>query len=212
MGGKGGSAPGVSPAVSSEMQNAEMGLVNLANTQVAQAGQLFNLVEPGLATAENQFETLASGDPGALMRVIAPAAQATNEAATGARSNIMANAPAGGEKNLALENVDVNRAKQIASTASGASLSAPASLAGLAGQTIPEALSGQAGAGTSLSAASSSAAGLGSLQLQGQELAMEQKGQELGAFGGLAGDVSQIGSSMIGANATKGLTDALAFA
>jgi len=190
--GKGGSTPGISPQVSSELTQAETGLVNLAQTQAAQASQLFGLVEPGLVTSENYYETLASGDPGAIMRAIAPTAQASSEAAAGAKSNIMANAPPGGEKNLALEMTDVNRGAQISKTASGASTSAPSSLATLAAQTIPEALSGQTGASSSLTGAGGIAGNLGNLQIQGQTLAMEQKGQQLGMFGTLAGDIGSV--------------------
>jgi len=122
------------------------------------------------------------------MRAIAPQAQQINQAATGARSNIMANAPAGGEKNLALEQVDVNRAGGVASTATGAVQSANSSLGQLAGQGIGESISA---AGTGIGALSSgdtALSSLGGLQLQGQQIQMEQKGQQLGALASLAGD------------------------
>jgi hypothetical protein len=185
---------GVSPSVSNGLLSDENALVSLAGQQAGNSQQLFNLAEPGLQTAENYYSTLASGDPGAIMRAIAPTAQAANQAAQGASSNIMANAPAGGEKNLALEQVDVNRGAQIASTASGATTGAPNALATLAGQGIGESTAA-AGTGISgLSAGASALSSLGGLQLQGQQLQMEQKGQELGAFGGLAGDASQLGT------------------
>jgi hypothetical protein len=207
--GKGGSV-GVSPSVSNGLLSDENALVSLAGQQAGNSQQLFNLTEPGLQTAENYYSQLATGDPGSVMRAIAPTAQAANQAAQGASSNIMANAPAGGEKNLALEQVDVNRGAQIASTASGATTGAPNALATLAGQGIGESTAA-AGTGISgLSAGASALSSLGGLQLQGQQLQMEQKGQELGAFGGLAGDASQLGTGAMQKGGDLALAGALA--
>jgi len=96
--GKGGPS-GPSPEVEQGMLQNQSALVKIAQGQAKNAEQLYQLTEPGLATAENFYETLASGDPGAIMRAISPAAQQVNEASVGAKSNIMANAPSGGEKN-----------------------------------------------------------------------------------------------------------------
>jgi hypothetical protein len=186
--GKGG---GFTPDTISQGMTADSNaLVKLATQQGDNANKLFNLAEPGLATTENYYETLASGDPGAIMRAIAPTAQQSTEAATGAKSNIMANAPAGGEKNLALEMTDVNRAAQISKTASGATTGAPNALGQLAAQGVGESIS-SAGTGISgLSASSSTLSSLGNYEIEQQKLQMEQKGQALGAFGSLAGDAA----------------------
>jgi hypothetical protein len=189
------------------LQN-ETALTNIAGEQEANAQQLYNLTEPGLVQSENFYQSLASGDPAAIMRAIAPAAQQTAQATAGAKANILANDPAGGEKNLALEMTDVNRGAQIASSASGATLAAPNALGQLAGQGISL---GQGAAGQATGALSSANTDLGNLQsltFHGQQLQMQQKGQTLGAAGGLAGDATQLGSSKMGSEAMM----ALAFA
>jgi hypothetical protein len=99
----------------------------------------------------------------------------------------MANSPAGGEKNLALEMTDVNRAAQVSGAASNASLNAPNALAALAGQTIPESTA-SASAGTSaLSAGSQTLSSLGGMQVQEQQIGAEEKGNMLGAVSKVAG-------------------------
>jgi len=195
MGGKGDAGP--SPEVQQGMLNNETALVNIAQGQAANAQQLYSMTEPGLGTAESFYSSLASGDPSSIMKAIAPTAQAAGSAAAGAKQNIEANAPAGGEKNLALEMTDVNRAAQVSSTASQASLGAPNALAQLAGQGVSEGIA-SAGAGTSaLSAGSQTLSSLGGLQLQGQEINAQEKGSQLGALGSLAGAGAQLGSSAI---------------
>lgn len=199
MGGKGGGggSSNLDPAVSAGMLANETALTKIAQQQASHGEELFQLTEPGIIASENFYATLQSGDPGAIMRAIAPTAQQTSEATAGAKSNIEANAPAGGEKNLALEMTDVNRGAQIAKTASGATMGAPNALGALAGQGIGESI-GAAQAGTSAySAGSSSLASLGQLNLQDQQLQMEQKGQSLGAAGGLLGDAASVGSAAL---------------
>lgn len=186
--GKGSTGP--SSDVTSGMAADQSALAQLVNQQTKQSSQLYNLTEPGLVQSENFFETLASGDPGAIMRAIAPTAQAESSAAAGAKSNIMANAPAGGEKNLALEEVDVNRAAGIAKTASGASLTANDSLGKLASQGIGESQQGASIASGALGTSLSGFSSLGGMELQGQQIQAQEKGQTLGAVGGLLGDTA----------------------
>jgi hypothetical protein len=190
-----GSTPGPSQQVTSGETADQSALAALVGQQTQQSNTLFNLTEPGLVQSENFYESLASGDPGAIMRATAPTAQAANQAATGAKANIMANDPAGGEKNLALEQADLGRASSIASTASSASLGANNALGSLAGQGIGESQQGAGIASSALGTSLSGWQGLGSLQLQGQQLQMEQKGQQLGSLGALAGDASSIGAA-----------------
>jgi hypothetical protein len=197
------------------MLSNETALVNIAQQQETNAQQLFGLTEPGLGTAESFYTTLASGDPTAIMQAIAPTAQAAGQASAQAKSNIMANAPAGGEKNLALEMTDVNQAAQVSKAASGASLSAPNALAALSGQGIGESISSATAGTSALGTGSQTLASLGSLQLQGQQINAEEKGSQLGALGGLAGAGAQIGGMSMLANAAGGggggaLTDAVA--
>ena len=188
--GKGGSSNnGLDPEVQKGLLENETALVNIAQQQSLNAQKLFGLTEPGLVTAENYYETLASGDPYAIMRATAPAAQQVGEATAGAKANIMANAPPGGEKALALEMTDVARGSKLADLTSGAFTGAPNALAQLAGQGIGESIS-SAGTGLSgLSSAESALASLGGLQLQSQQIQAEQKGNVLGSISGLAGSI-----------------------
>lgn len=199
-------------AVSPQVQQGELAnstaLTQIAGQQAQNAEQLYNLTEPGLVTAENQYQKLASGDPAAIMQAIAPTAQQSSQAAAGAKSNIIANDPAGGEKNLALEMTDVNRGAQIASAASGATLAAPNALGQLAGQGIGLGQGAVGQATGALGSANSSLSSLQGLENQGVQLQMQQKGQTLGAVGGLAGDATQLGSSKMGSEAMM----AMAFA
>ena len=141
MGGK-GSTPGPQQNVTQGETQDQSALAQLVNQSTQQSNQLYNLTEPGLASAENFYQTLSAGDPAAIMRAVAPTAQAASQAQQGANANIMANDPAGGEKNLALEQSNIARQSQIASTASGASLNAPNALGQLAGQGIGESQQG----------------------------------------------------------------------
>jgi len=196
--------------VQSGIAKAENALAGLVTQETGQAQQLFDLTMPGLSLAEEHYQRLASGDPGEIMRAIAPVAQQTAQATAGAKSNIMANSAPGGEKNLALEMTDVNRGAQIASAASGTALSAPKSLGALAGQGISAAQSGEGLAGSSLSSELSGWSSLGGLQLEGQQIAAEQKGQSLGMFGSLAGDAASVGGKgAAGKGAGKGAEAAL---
>lgn len=192
-----GAPAGPSPEVEKGMLDNQSALVKIAQGQAKNAEQLYNLTEPGLVTAENFYETLASGDPGAIMRAISPAAQQTSEAAAGAKRNIMDNAPSGGEKNLALEMVDVGRGAEVAHLASGATVGAPNALAQLAGQGVGESISA-AGTGISgFSSANQGLASLGNMQIQEQQIQAEQKGQMMGGIGSLVGAGAQLGSAAI---------------
>jgi len=189
---KGSSTTAPSPQVTSGMTADQNALAALVNQQTQQSDQLFSLTEPGLVTAENYYQTLASGDPGAIMRAIAPQAQQTSQAAAGAKKNIMDNAPAGGEKNLALEQVDVNRGAQIAGSASGAVQAAPASLGKIAGQGIGESQTATGLASGALGQSLSGWSSLGGMQLQEQQIQAQEKGQQLGAASSAASDAAMM--------------------
>lgn len=179
--GKGGDVPNAQ-IQQGELAN-ETALTQLAQQQGANAQQLFNLTEPGLATTESAEQTLASGDPYAISRLIAPAAQQINQSAAGAKQNIIQNAPAGGEKNLALEQVDANTGAQVGSLASqgyNQSFNALASLAG-------------SGIGLSQNAAGLATSGYGQANQGYNNMYnqnVESKGATLGAVGGAFGDVT----------------------
>lgn len=176
--GKGGGTE-IDPSVQQGLLANQNALVQIAQGAQQNAQSLFNLTEPGLATAENFYQTLAAGDPAAIMRAIAPTAQQASEAATGAKSNIMANAPAGGEKNLALEMTDVNKADVISKAASGASLNAPNALAQLANQGISQSIAEQGTGISGLSAGSAALGSLGGIEAEYAKVQAEQKGAQL---------------------------------
>lgn len=181
----------LNPAISQGLLADEAALTSIASTESAEGQQLYNLTEPGLAKAENFYTALSSGDPAAIMQVIAPGAQQINQASQGAKKNILQSPGGGGEKNLALENVDVSKASEIGQMAGGAYTGSFNALGQLAGQGIGEsaALTGE-GVGA-LSAGSSTLGTLGNLNLGDAQMQMEQKGQQLGVFGSLLGFAGQ---------------------
>jgi hypothetical protein len=206
--GKGSS--GASPSVTSGLQSDANSLVAIAQNQANQSSQLFQTALPGYESASAFYSALASGDPYKIQQAIAPVSQQADTAAAGAKANILANGPAGGERNLALEQVDVNRGAQVGQAATQGYLGSFNALAQLGGQGISES-QGAAGLGISgNSAASNSLSSLGGLQIQGQQLQAEQKGNSLGALSSLGSDAATLGGATIGAGATKGLTAALA--
>ena len=188
-----GSSSNLSPQIQSGMLANETALTQIAGQQAQNAEQLYQTAEPGFQTAESYYSALASGDPGAIMHAIGPAAQQVNQASVGAKSNIMATEPSGGEKNLALEMTDVNKGSQVGQLGAGAYTGSFNALGQLAGQGVGEST---AAAGTGISGYSQANSGLnslGGLQLQNANLQMEQKGQSLGGFGsllGIGGDVA----------------------
>lgn len=204
MGGKGG---GLSDQVQQGMLANQSALVDIAQQQAGRSTQLYGLTEPGLATAEDFYSAIASGDPNAIMRAIGPATEQIQQSATGATKSIQQTAPAGGEKNLALEEIQANKGSQVGGVATQAYLGAPVALANLAGQGVSESIS-SAGTGISgLSAASSTLGNLGELQIQQGELSAQQKGSTLGALGGLA---NTAGAGIAGAMGGGGWEGAMA--
>ena len=119
--GKSNSA-GLSPQVSSGLQANSDALTQIAQQQNANAQKLFQEANPGFQSAENFYGTLSTGDPYAIARAISPATQQISQATTGAKQNIMNNAPSGGEKTLALEQADVNQGAQVGQAATGSFL------------------------------------------------------------------------------------------
>jgi len=207
MGGK--NTPSVPSNVTTAQTADENALTAIAAQQSANSNQLFNLTEPGIATAENFYATLGSGNPFAIQTAISPATQQIGQAAAGARQNIMQNTPAGGTRNLALQNVDVAQGAKVGDVATQGYLGSFNALGELGGQGVSLA-QGAAGLGIGATqGAANIASTMGTQSLEAQSLQLQQKGQTLGAFGGLAGDVtSLVGSSGTPAGATglKALT------
>jgi hypothetical protein len=185
-----GKSSGLSPAVQQGELANSTALTQIAQQQAANSQQLFNLTEPGLASAENFYGNISTGDPYAIARAIAPATQQIATATAGAKQNIMQNAPAGGEKALALEQADVSQGAQVGQAATGSYLNSFNALAQLAGQGVGESISA---AGTGISGFSSANQGLGQLG----QLQIQQKGAQLGALTSLGGDVATLGAGFL---------------
>lgn len=179
-----------------ELQN-QNALTAIAQQSSQQGNQLFNASFPGFQTAENASSILASGDPAAISRLIAPATQQINSATAGSIQNIMQNAPAGGEKNLALEQANVAQGAQVGALASQGYTNSFNSLAQLAGHGIGL---GQGATGAGLSAYGQANQGYSNMFNQN----MQQKGAALGAAGGLLGDAATVGGAMFGAAGNAG--------
>jgi len=166
-------------------------LVAIAQQQNQNSQTLFNESNPGFTAAENFYGSLATGDPGKIALATAPATQQIDQATASAKQNIIQNAPAGGEKALALEQADVSQGAQVGQVRSGAFLNSFNALAQLAGQGTGESISA-AGTGISGLNASTSALGqIGNQQLQSQEIQAQQKGSVLGALGSLGGGLAE---------------------
>lgn len=185
-----GKSAGLSPEVQSSIQSNDTALTQIATQQAANSQNLFDESNPGFLSAENFYGALATGSPSAIKTAIAPAVQQISDATTGAKANIMNNAPAGGEKNLALEQADVSQGAQVGKAATGSFLGSFNALASLAGQGTGESISS---AGTGISAFNSANQGLGQLG----QLQIQQKGAQLGALTSLGGDAATLGAAFL---------------
>lgn len=200
-----GSSSGVSSGVSSGLQSDADALTAIATSQNASANQLFSTAFPGYAQATQHAETLASGDPYALMRANAPAIAQIGAATTGAKQNILNSAPNGGEKNLALEQADVARGAQIGSLTTNSYNNAFNTLAGLGSQGIGLGQNASSQAISGFNSGAGVTGQIGNFQLQGQQLQAEKKGNSLGALSSLGGDAATLGGGALeGKVASKG--------
>ena len=182
-GGKGG-APS-NPQLEQSQTTVNNQLAQMLGQQGQQSQQLFNLAFPGMQQADQFYGALASGSPNLLAAVTAPAAQQIQQQTAGAKENILRTAPAGGEKNLAIENADVAQGAQLGALASQGYTSSFNALASLGGHGVSL---GQGAAGTAISAGSAASQGYG----QTIQENIQQKGQTLGAIGGLGSDVASM--------------------
>ena len=186
-----GKSSGLSPQVQQQEADNSTALVKIAQQQSANSETLFNESNPGFLSAENFYGSLSTGSPEAISTAIAPAVKQITESTTGAKQNIMNNAPAGGEKNLALEQADVSQGAQVGQAATGSFLNSFNALASLAGQGTGESISA---AGTGISGYNSANQGLAQL---GQQQ-IEQKGAQLGALTSLASTVGTFAGTIPG--------------
>lgn len=185
-GGKGGDS-GVSPEVQQGELANQSALTAIAQEQNKRAGQLFDTSFPGFQKAEDFYGVLSTGDPYAISRAISPAVQNITQQADAAKAQILRTAPPGGEKNLALEQVDVNRGAQIGNVASSAYTGSYNALANLAGQGIQQSISSVNSGIGAYSAGNQALGQLGSQQLEAQQINSQEKGGMFGALGSLGG-------------------------
>lgn len=197
-GGKGGATNAQSEQAQSQLASTLSGVLK---QQSGESSQLFNLAFPGMVQSEDFSQALASGSPDLIAKVIAPAAQQVQAATAGAKQNILSTTPAGGERNLALQEADVSQGAQIGSLASQGYLGSFNNLASLGQSGIGL---GQNAASVGISAANSANSAYSNLIQEH----MQQKGATLGAFGTLGQSVASgigggLGASAGGAS-TKG--------
>lgn len=176
---------GSSSAETSGIQSDSSALVSLAQAQAQNSTSLFQASMPGFEQASSFYSNLATGDPYAIARATAPENQQITAASTSAKQNILNNSPAGGEKNLALENVDVSQGAQTGSAATQGFLGSFNALGQLGTQGLSASLGG---ANTAISGLNSANSGLSSLAA----LQAQQKGNSLGAFASLGTDVATL--------------------
>ena len=179
MGG-GGKGSGVSQSTQNAEVQVAQGELGIAQQQNARSAQEFNAAFPGFQTTENYYQQLASGDPAAISRAIAPATQQINQQSQGAAERITQNTARGGAQNLALAENQINKGAQIGNAATQGYLSSFQNLAGLAGQGIGQ--SNQQ-AGTAISGMSAAGNQYGNIAQQ----QAEGKSQEMGMITSLAG-------------------------
>lgn len=189
----GGSGKSAENTAMSGVQSDASQLSSLASQSAGQSQSLFNLAFPGMQQAESMQQTLASGDPYAIAQAISPATQQVAQATQGAQQNIMQNAPDGGEKNLALEQSNLQQGAQVGNLASQGYLNSFNNLAQM-GQSGVSASQGAMGNATgALNSENSAYSSLGNMGAQ-------EKGATLGAIGGLTGTgMTALSSGLTGA-------------
>ncbi len=184
-----GKSSGVSQDQSQIAANDQQ-LIQLAQQQQGNANQLFQTAFPGVQQAEQFYGSLASGSPSAIATAISPATQQISAATTGAKANILNNAPAGGEKTLALEQADVSQGAQVGQAATGSFLNSFSALGALGGQNIGQSISA---AGTGISGLSTANQGA----YNNANLSIQQKGAQLGALSSLGQDAATVGAAFL---------------
>ena len=145
-----------------------------------QGSQLFQASFPGFQTAESYYQQLASGNPQQISAAVGPAVGQINAASQSAVQNIQQNMPRGGAEQLAVANVEQQRAGQIGNLSTQAYTSSFPALASLSQGGIGLSANQIANAISAGSAGSQSNAQLMNAQVQG-------KGNTLGFLGSLAG-------------------------
>lgn len=164
------------------------GELGLAQQQDARAKQLFDLSLPGLKTATNHYEDLASGDSSAIFKAVAPGVQATSKQFDTAKQNISDTMPRGGERNLAMEETDISKAGAVGNQINQAYEGSFNALASIAGKTAGLSVNEIANAISAFGGASNTASNIASQEEEG-------KAAMLGMIGSLGGSAAELGGS-----------------
>ena len=162
--------------------------INLAQKQDARSDQLFKLTLPGLKDAESHYEQLASGDPNAIFKAVAPSAQAIKQQTNVAKQNIKESSPRGGAQDLALQEADISGAGAVGNIVNQSYEGAFPALASLSGH----------GIGLSINEMSNAIAAFGGASNTASNLANEQeagKASMLGMFGALGGGAMELAAA-----------------
>lgn len=152
--------------------------VNLQNTEADLLKRYSGIALPNLSTAADYWSALLRGGPAA-QAATAPFAETIAGQTAAAQRNIQSTLPAGGERNLALAQLPIQGATNIARLYEGLGPQAASQLQALA--------LGSAGAGTSSGGVSANAGGT-LANLAGQQAAA--KGSMLGGIGSGIGSLA----------------------
>lgn len=195
---------GKSGGISQSTQDAELGIAqqqtDIAKEASGRAGQLFSASFPGFQQAESYYQTLASGDPTAIARSIAPATQQIDAQSQATKQRIEQDSPRGGVKNLALEENEINKGAQVGNLATQSYLSSFQNLAGLAGQGVGQSTGLTSTAINGLSAAGNQYSNVAQQQAEG-------KASQLGFISSLAGSGASLAALCWIAEAIWGVDD-----
>lgn len=172
-------------------QQTQQAQQNLSNQQIAQSNQamaqqsqVFNTTFPGVQTAENYYSQLSSGDPNAIFRATAPAAENIAAQKASVEKNIDQNMPRGGARDLAKAQADVTSGSDIGKLFSNAYTSSFPALANLGTSGLGLSVNEMANAISGLGQAGQTLSSLGSEQAQG-------KASTLGFIASLGGAAAQ---------------------
>ena len=164
--------------------------INLANSANARSDKLFGLTFPGLSSAENYYQMLASGDPTAIFRAIAPATEQINQQSAAAKERIETEMPRGGEQRLAEENLEISKSSQVGRLATTAYTSSFPALATLAGQGVGLSLNEVSSAISALSGASSATNSV-------MQADASSKAATMGFLGSVVGGGAEVGAAAL---------------
>ena len=157
---------------------------DLAKQAASRSAALFDMSMPGMKTAENYYQSLASGNPTEIFKTIAPATEQLKAQNAGVKQNISDTMPRGGEQNLAKEMADINTSSNIGTLATKSYTGAPAALAQLGNQNI----------GLSTNQMANAISGYGSAGQTMSNVAQEQAAQKASQMGMLGSGMSTAGS------------------